>query len=129
MSWPSCTIPDKWPNGSAEQVAAAERMREINAAYDLIEDAPLQHREIPVEPTHAASRAPSELAYATRDRPGQVPIRRLGGRSSLVYWLSSRGLMQDLYSWLVAIVMGIVFARTTWISNRLLEGIVGWLPR
>ena len=45
--------PDKWPNGSAEQVAAAERMREINAAYDLIEDAPLQHREIPVEPTHA----------------------------------------------------------------------------
>ena len=37
--------------------------------------------------------------------------------------------MQDWYSWLLAIVMGIVFARTAWISNRLLEGIVECLPR
>src|SRR5262245_8968884 len=37
--------PDKWPQGSAEQVASAERMREINGAYDLIEDAPLQYQQ------------------------------------------------------------------------------------
>ena len=87
-------------------------MREINAAYDVFEEAPLQHREIPVEPTHSLTR-PSELADATRDRPGQVPLRRLGGRSAGV-WLGFRELGQDpWYPVLVAIAMGIVFTKTS----------------
>jgi curved DNA-binding protein CbpA len=34
--------PDRWPAGSADEARAAERMRRVNAAYDLIENAPLQ---------------------------------------------------------------------------------------
>jgi len=121
--------PDKRPNGSAEQVTAAERMREINAAYDLIEDAPLQHRERPVEPTHEP---PAPRAnWLTRLEID--PVKFLYGASAggaLAYWLGLRELGQDtLYSLLVAVAMGIVFTRTSWISNRLLEEIVGFLPR
>ena len=35
--------PDKWPQGSQEQSAATDRMRDINVAYDLIGDAPLRY--------------------------------------------------------------------------------------
>jgi DnaJ-like protein len=34
--------PDKWPHASKEQVNASRRMAEINAAYQLIRDAPLE---------------------------------------------------------------------------------------
>jgi hypothetical protein len=139
--------PDKWPPGSAEQVAAAERMREINAAYDLIEDAPLQYREVPGEPTtEPVHEAPHEdpifetrRSSSTRrsnwltrvDRDLVVCIRFLYGLAaggSLVYGLSRYGVMQNrLFSWLVPMVMGFVFARSSWVANRLLEAIVGWL--
>lgn len=35
--------PDKWPAGSLQQSKAAERMREINVAYDAIRHAPLRY--------------------------------------------------------------------------------------
>ena len=139
--------PDKWPPGTAEQVAAAERMREINAAYDLIEDAPLQHREVPPEPTtEPVHEAPlDDPVFETRRRSStrrsswltRVDIDivicfkflyGLGAGGALVYWLSGYGVMQNrLYSWLVPVVMGFVFARTSWVANRLLEAIVSWL--
>jgi len=61
------------------------------------------------------------------------PVKFLYGASAggaLAYWLGLRERGQDtLYSLLVAVAMGIVFTRTSWISNRLLEEIVGFLPR
>lgn len=36
--------PDKWPIGSKDQETAAERMRNLNVAYDLIRHAPLRYR-------------------------------------------------------------------------------------
>ena len=119
--------PDKWPNGSAEQVAATERMCEINAAYLLIEDAPLQHRPIPAETTVEPVHERNWLARVDLD-----PVRFLYGTAAggaLSYWLHGGQVQNDWYSWLLAIAMGIVFARTSWVSNRLLEGIIGSLPR
>ena len=61
------------------------------------------------------------------------PVKFLCGASAggaLAYWLGFRELGQDpWYPVLVAIAMGIVFTKTSWISNRLLEEIVGFLPR
>ena len=108
--------PDKWPHGSAEQVAAAERMREINAAYGLIKHAPLQHRAAPGEPTTEPVReAPhDDPVFETRRRSSthrsnwltRVDIDffikfpyGLAAGGALVYWLSAYGVMQNrLYS-------------------------------
>jgi hypothetical protein len=43
--------PDKWPHGSLQQELGATRMREINAAYDSIESAPLRDVVLVSEPT------------------------------------------------------------------------------
>jgi hypothetical protein len=42
--------PDKWPAGSPDQATAANRMRQVNAAYSLIEAAPLRHHVFAGEP-------------------------------------------------------------------------------
>jgi hypothetical protein len=138
--------PDKWPPGSAEQVVAAERMREINAAYDLIEDAPLQYREAAESATERIHEAPHhDPTFETGRRSsthgsnwltrGDIDIAvcfrflyGLAAGGAAVYWLSGYGVMQNqAVSWLLPVVMGFVFARTSWVANRLLETIVSCL--
>jgi hypothetical protein len=140
--------PDKWPNGSAQQVVAAERMCDINAAYDLIDDAPLQYREIPGEPaSEPAHETPDIEPFGTRrsdpanrssgltrvDRSLRACGRLLYGAAlgaSFAYWMGIPGPMSGQpYAWLVAIAIGIVFARSSWLSIWLLHWIVSWLPR
>ena len=50
----------------------------------------------------------------------------MGTGSVLAYWLGGP-LRDPLYAWLVAIAMGTVFARTSWVSNLLLGEIVNAL--
>jgi|SRR5687767_3757119 hypothetical protein len=58
--------PDRQPAGSPEQQRAAERMTQINAAYQLIREAPLRHHRVS---THAQPDVPwadAELDAAIR---------------------------------------------------------------
>jgi len=128
--------PDKWPPDSSEQMAAAQRMREINAAFDLIEDAPLQYRPLPVEPqSDPVFDTPRRVPRSRRDWLERIDllicIRFLYGLSAggaLMYGLNTYGLMQSrLHFWLVSIAMGLVFARTSWLANRLLEAIIRFI--
>jgi len=113
------------------QVAAAERMREIDAAFDLIKEAPLQNLELPAEPASEPETAPASRAHwLTRvDIDFLVCFRfsiGMGTGRVLAYWLG--GPMRDpVYAWLVAIAMGIVFARTSSVANLLLREIVNAL--
>jgi len=116
------------------QVAAAERMREIDAAFELVKAAPLQHLEPPGEPASVPCTAPAVRAHwLTRvDVDPRVCINFFigmgAGRCLGWYWLV--GPLEDpLYAWLLAIAMGIVFALTSPVSNLLLAAIVDALRR
>ena len=113
------------------QVAAAERVREIDAAFDLVKDAPLQNLELPAEPASEPETAPaSRPHWLTRvDIDPLVCFNfsiGMGTGRVLGYWLGGP-LRDPLYAWLLAIAMGIVFARTSWVAHWLIRAIVGAL--
>ena len=114
------------------EVADAERLREIDAAYKLVEEAPLEHLEIPLEPAStpvdASPRRPHWLERVDIDPRvfWKFWIGVGAGRCLGWYWLD--GSLQDpLYAWLLAIAMGLVFARTSIVANLLLGEIVNAL--
>jgi hypothetical protein len=127
--------PDKWPQGSSEQARAAERMREINAAYDLIEDAPLQHRQVASEPDNE----PIDEAYRHAQRSRRDWLTRIdlkafvnflygvAAGAALMFWLRRRGTVENpLLLLLVPVLVGFLFARVSWLSRLLLEEIMRW---
>ena len=73
--------PDKWPLGSPDQAAAAERMRDINAAYDLIEGAPLEHASQP-EPELELELELRKSRCRTTSRPIARTSRSIGSYTS-----------------------------------------------
>ncbi len=110
-------------------------MREINAAYDLIEDAPLQHRQVASEPDSE----PIDEAYrhAPRSRWDWLTridllafVRFLYGVAAatpLMFWLRRRGMIENsVLFWLVPVLVGFVFARVSWLARFLLEEIIRW---
>jgi hypothetical protein len=120
--------PDKWPHGSPEQAAADVRMRDINAAYDLIEGAPLEHasqpelelelEEQPLSDYEQAYRANQQIDRLLHVDPVTL-IRFLFGAlvgHSLVASLHTRGIITShLYLWMIVTCGGIgtVFASTS----------------
>jgi len=121
--------PDKWPQGSADQEAATSSMRDINVAYDLISDAPLQQVPVWTEPEERTSEE-YEAAYRANqqiDRLLNVDVVRvlrfLCGAvvgSSLVIDLHHRGVVDgNLYVWMVGgtLLTGFVFVRMSWFSG------------
>lgn len=64
--------PDKWPAGSPEQDQVANRMRAVNAAYLLVQNAPLRHHVF-------HSTAVDEIPFASPlTRPLGVTAETLG---------------------------------------------------
>ena len=127
--------PDKWQHGSSEQAAAEERMREINAAYDLIEDAPLQHRREeqsgPVEEAPPREARQHQRHWLTDGDVLESSFRGLFGAlvgASFAYWLGRRGVIQNqMFFWLVPLMIGFVFARPSQGTIRRLEETIWFL--
>jgi hypothetical protein len=130
--------PDKWPLDSPEQAAAAGRMRDINAAYDLIEGAPLEHtsepepEEPPLSDYEIAYRASYRLHRWSNIDVGAV-LRFLFGTTTgagLVLWLHSHGVITShLRLWMIVApaLVGLVFARMSWLGGSLLREILALL--
>jgi hypothetical protein len=66
--------PDRWPAGSPQQELAAGRMRDINAAHDLIESAPLRDHVFACEPVADHQSTPSPDPFG---RPVSVMVETL----------------------------------------------------
>ena len=121
----------------AERHHDHERTRQIDAAYDLVKDAPLEHQEIANEPT--VGETPVAIPTNSRRRitiDGHAIVRfwfGMGAGWALAYWLGLRELMQHTWpAWSLSVAMGIVFARTSSIARLQIEAIVSclqYLPR
>jgi hypothetical protein len=131
--------PDKWPHGSPEQAAADLRMRDINAAYDLIRDAPLQHASQP-EPEEPQPLTDYEKAYRASHQLHRwsnidfgAVFRFLFGTTtgaSLVLWLQAHGVITShVRLWMIVApaLIGLVFAKMSWLAGSLLREILGVL--
>ena len=104
-------------------------MRDINVAYDLTSDAPLQHVPVWTEPEERTSEE-YEAAYRANQQIDSLlnvdvvrVLRFLCGAlvgSSLVIDLHHRGVVDgNLYVWMVggALLAGFVFVRISWFSG------------
>jgi hypothetical protein len=106
--------PDRWPNGSPEQDRAADRMREINAAYDLIESAPLRDHVFATEPVAPTeSDRPSPIVHGQPSVAAETLIRAavgLGVGVAMVAALRSGGLPGlAIYGWLIPLLGLVLF--------------------
>jgi DnaJ domain len=106
--------PDRWPSGSAEQDRAADRMREINAAYDLIETAPLRDHVFATEevaPTQPRGRSP--IGQSQPSVAAETLIRAtvgIGIGLAMVVALRSGGLPGlAIYGWLIPLLGLVLF--------------------
>ena len=130
--------PDKWPHGSPEQAAADVRMRDINAAYDLIRDAPFEHasqpepEEQPLSDYETAYRASYQL-HRWSDIDFGAVLRFLFGTTTgatLVLWLHSHGVITShVRLWMIVVpaLIGLVFAKMSWLAGSLLRQILALL--
>ena len=106
--------PDRWPSGSPEQDRAADRMREINAAYDLIESAPLRDHVFATD--QVAPAEPARSSSIVRGQPSvaaETLIRAavgIGAGIALVVALRSGGLPGlPIYGWLLPLLGLVLF--------------------
>ena len=117
--------PDRHPSGSADQRRAAEKRRQVDAAYGLIHNAPLQNHPLAKE---AAAREEERVPDPGLmiDRPVSVAtetiVRFVFGvvvGLFVVAALNTRGLPGfEFYAWGVPLVLGILFMS----SNRPILG-------
>jgi preprotein translocase subunit Sec63 len=122
--------PDRWPEGSPEQARAQERMREINAAYDLIESAPLRDHEFPPDPV----RSDSTIGQYGVARPPSVLIETLarlalGAAVGVLFalMLYARGMPGfPIYVVAIPIVLALAFSSTSPRVYRLLRLFWWW---
>ena len=123
--------PDKHPHGSPAQAEAASRMAGINAAYELIQDAPLRHYRPPepvpsVEDTrerHAGFARPLSVAAETFVR---MAVGALLG-VVLAFLLDGRGVPGfDLYVWILPVVLGFACTSTEVGASTMLRWLYWW---
>ena len=123
--------PDKHPHGSPAQAAAASRMAGINAAYELIQEAPLRHYRPPEPPAgdadtperHAGSARPMSVAAETFAR---MAVGALLG-VLLAFLLDARGVPGfDLYVWILPLVLGFACTSTEVDSSTVLRWLYWW---
>lgn len=108
--------PDKHPQNTAAQARAEQRMREINAAYELIEHAPLLDRQTATAPT-------PEPELRTAPQPfhasvlGETLIRFALGLAAggyLAIRLRRAHIPGEaIYVWLLPLVLGLGFTSTS----------------
>lgn len=108
--------PDRYPAGSPEQRQATERMTALNAAYQLVRDAPLRHHRIS---TGARANDPwtdEELDAAVRRAQSDVVVSR-----GIRLTLSALGVGLCLFALPMSLLSGPPLAVT------LVGGVVGWV--
>lgn len=126
--------PDKHPHGSEAQAQAAARMALINAAYELIHDAPLRHHRPAVGSIEAEPRPDRGAAF---DRPVSVAtetlVRMVLGAIvgfGLAVLLERSGVPGfSLYVWVCPILLGFAFTSTsdsTLDALRVLLQLIRW---
>ena len=121
--------PDRFAAGSPEQARAQERMREINAAYDLIEAAPLQHHQFASEPLDAPPPRPGPL-----DRPVSVAVETFArfGMGVLLGLLIVAALHRrrvpgvEAYGFIIPMVVGLACTSTSASMNGLIRWLWWW---
>jgi DnaJ domain len=108
--------PDRWPNGSPERQRAADKLRQADAAYALIQDAPLHDHPLAIEAAaHEQERVRDEGVMI--DRPVSVATEVIGRFvfgvvAGLVpaYALYRPGVPGgEILVWAVPLALGIVF--------------------
>ena len=109
--------PDKHPQGTAAQAQAELRMREINAAYELIEHAPLQDRHTATAP----------MPEPPEPRPAPQPFQASVLGETLIRFalgLAAGGYLavrlrrahmpgEAIYVWLLPLLLGLGFTSTS----------------
>lgn len=68
--------PDRYPAGSAEQQQATERMTAINAAYQLVREAPLRHHRVSTGARADDPWTDQELDAAIRRAQSDIVVSR-----------------------------------------------------
>lgn len=129
--------PDKWPHASQEQASASARMAEINAAYQLIRDAPLEDCVLPEEtipePTTEEQRDERIREVHALDLAVERTLRFAAGAGVglllgvSLYQRSMMGQMSALV--LVPLVFGLLFAVSpvgAWRVHEMVQAVLWW---
>jgi hypothetical protein len=126
--------PDRWPIGSPERQRAVEKLRRIDAAYRLIQDAPLYDHPLAKEAARREEERVRDPGLSI-DRPVSVATETiarfvLGVAVGLVlaFALQRRGVPGfEIYVWGVPLALGILFMSSIERPGWLLE-LFFWRP-
>jgi hypothetical protein len=128
--------PERCPKGSPEQLRAAERRRAIEAAYHLIEHAPLRdhplaHQAEQEQQLQGPRQDPALAIERTVSVLTETIVRFVLGMAAgvlLALWLERRGVPGfALYAWVVPLALGILFMSSLERRGWLVE-LLFWRP-